>query len=350
MKLLVTGGAGFIGSAVVRQAVGAGVSVVNVDALTYAANLESVKSVSVSDLYHFEHVDIRDRGALDGVFLRHCPDAVMHLAAESHVDRSIDGPDDFVSTNLLGTFNLLEAACLHWRNVGQPGHFRFHHVSTDEVFGSLPSDPHVKFTEVTPYDPRSPYSASKAGSDHLVQAWFHTYGLPVVMTNCSNNYGPYHFPEKLIPVVIINALHGRSIPVYGDGQNVRDWLFVEDHARALLAVLREGEVGEGYNIGGDSEVTNINLVRMICDILDDRLPRVSGTYSDLIEFVADRPGHDRRYAIDASKIRQDLGWEPSVTLSQGLERTVDWYIENKDWWSPLLDRDGVGARLGMAGQ
>ena len=348
MKLLVTGGAGFIGSAVVRHAVGAGVSVVNVDGLTYAANLESVKSVGGSDLYHFEHVDIRDRAALDGVFSRHRPDAVMHLAAESHVDRSIDGPADFVSTNLLGTFNLLEAARFYWDKVGQPDHFRFHHVSTDEVFGSLPSDPSVKFTEATAYDPRSPYSASKAGSDHLVRAWFHTYGLPVVMTNCSNNYGPYHFPEKLIPVAIINAMHGRRIPVYGDGQNVRDWLFVEDHARALMTVLGEGEVGESYNIGGDSEATNIDLVRIICDILDDRRPMAGGSYADLIEFVADRPGHDRRYAIDASKIRKDLGWEPSVTLRQGIERTVDWYIENEDWWRPLLDRDGVGARLGMA--
>ena len=348
MKLLVTGGAGFIGSAVVRQAVGDGVSVVNVDALTYAANLESVKSVSASELYHFELVDIRDRAALDGVFSRHHPDAVMHLAAESHVDRSIDGPADFVSTNLVGTFNLLEAARCYWDKVGQPGHFRFHHVSTDEVFGSLPSDPSVKFTECTPYDPRSPYSASKAGSDHLVKAWRHTYGLPVVMTNCSNNYGPYHFPEKLVPVVIINALHGRNIPVYGDGQNVRDWLFVEDHARALLTVLRKGEVGDSYNIGGDSQVSNIDLVRIICDILDDRRSRAGGNYSALIEFVADRPGHDRRYAIDASKIRHELGWEPSVTLRQGLEMTVDWYLENEDWWRPLLGRDGVGRRLGAA--
>lgn len=350
MKLLVTGGAGFIGSAVVRQAIKAGVSVVNVDALTYASNLSSVKSVSGSDLYRFEHVDIRDRAALDEVFSRHSPDCVMHLAAESHVDRSIDGPADFVSTNLLGTFNLLEAARCYWGASGQPSSFRFHHVSTDEVFGSLPSNPRIKFTECTPYDPRSPYSASKAGSDHLVRAWHHTYGLPVVTTNCSNNYGPYHFPEKLIPVVIINALHGRKIPVYGDGRNVRDWLFVEDHARALLMVLSDGEVGESYNIGGDGEVSNINLVRMICDVLDKRRARVSGNYSDFIELVTDRPGHDRRYAIDAKKIRKDLGWEPSMTLRQGLEMTVDWYIDNEDWWRPLLERDGVGSRLGMARQ
>jgi dTDP-glucose 4,6-dehydratase len=349
MKLLVTGGAGFIGSAVLRQAVELGLSVVNVDALTYAANLESVASVNESNLYAFERVDIRDRAALDAVFSRHSPDAVMHLAAESHVDRSIDGPADFISTNVMGTFTLLEAARSYWRAHNQFGEFRFHHVSTDEVFGSLPSDTSVKFTEATPYDPRSPYSASKAGSDHLVRAWHHTYGLPVVMTNCSNNYGPYHFPEKLIPVVIINALHGRRIPVYGDGKNVRDWLYVEDHARALLTVLREGAVGEGYNIGGDSEATNIDIVRTICEVLDDRRPRAGGPYTDLIEFVTDRPGHDRRYAIDATKVRRELGWRPSVTMRQGLEATVDWYLRNEDWWRPLLGRDGVGRRLGSAG-
>jgi len=348
MKLLVTGGAGFIGSAVVRQAVELGLSVVNVDALTYAANLESVALVSESELYSFEQVDIRDRAALDAVFSRHSPDAVMHLAAESHVDRSIDGPADFISTNVLGTFTLLEAARSYWDAQNQFAHFRFHHVSTDEVFGSLPSDPSVKFTEATPYDPRSPYSASKAGSDHLVRAWHHTYGLPVVMTNCSNNYGPYHFPEKLIPVVIINALHGRRIPVYGDGKNVRDWLYVEDHARALLTVLREGAVGEGYNIGGDNEATNIQIVRTICEVLDDRRPRAGGPHSDLIEFVTDRPGHDRRYAIDATKVRRELGWRPSVTLRQGLEATVDWYLSNEDWWRQLMGRDGVGRRLGAA--
>ena len=349
MKLLVTGGAGFIGSAVVRQAVKLGLSVINVDALTYAANLESVALVSESELYSFEHVDIRDRAALDAVFSSHSPDAVMHLAAESHVDRSIDGPADFISTNVMGTFTLLEAVRSYWDAHNQFSQFRFHHVSTDEVFGSLPSDPSVKFTEVTAYDPRSPYSASKAGSDHLVRAWRHTYGLPVLMTNCSNNYGPYHFPEKLIPVAIINALYGRRIPVYGDGKNVRDWLYVEDHARALLTVLRDGAVGESYNIGGDSEATNINIVRAICEILDDRRPRAGGPHSDLIEFVTDRPGHDRRYAIDATKVRRELGWRPSVTLRQGLEATVDWYLSNEDWWRPLLRRDGVGRRLGAAG-
>ena len=348
MKLIVTGGAGFIGSAVVRQAVKLGISVVNVDALTYAANLQSVAPVSESELYAFEQVDIRDRAALDAVFSRHSPDAVMHLAAESHVDRSIDGPADFISTNVLGTFTLLEAARSYWDARNQFAHFRFHHVSTDEVFGSLPSDPSVKFTEATPYDPRSPYSASKAGSDHLVRAWHHTYGLPVVMTNCSNNYGPYHFPEKLIPVAIINALHGRSIPVYGDGKNVRDWLYVEDHARALLTVLREGTVGEGYSIGGDNEATNIQIVRTICEVLDDRRPRAGGPHSDLIEFVTDRPGHDRRYAIDATKVRRELGWRPSVTLRQGIEATVDWYLSHEDWWRPLMVRDGVGRRLGAA--
>lgn len=346
MKLLITGGAGFIGSAVVRQAVELGLSVVNVDALTYAANLESVASIRENELYAFEKVDIRELAALDAVFSRHRPDVVMHLAAESHVDRSIDEPADFISTNVLGTFTLLEAARRFWGAHNNFDHFRFHHVSTDEVYGSLPGDPNVKFTESTAYDPRSPYSASKAGSDHLVRAWHHTYGLPVVMTNCSNNYGPYHFPEKLIPVAIINALHGRIIPVYGDGKNVRDWLYVEDHARALLTVLKEGTVGESYNIGGDSEATNIDIVRTICDILDDRRPRDDGPHFDLVEFVTDRPGHDRRYSIDATKVRRELGWTPSVNLRQGLEATVDWYLSNEDWWRPLMHLDGVGRRLG----
>ena len=343
MKLLVTGGAGFIGSAVVRQAVAAGHEVVNVDALTYAACLDNVANVSDAPGYAFAQVDIRDRAALDRVFADHAPDAVMHLAAESHVDRSIDGPGTFVETNVMGTFHLLEAARAFWAARGRPDAFRFHHVSTDEVFGSLGAD--GQFTETTPYDPRSPYSASKAASDHLVRAWHETYGLPVVMTNCSNNYGPFHFPEKLVPVVILNALAGRPIPVYGAGENVRDWLFVEDHADALLTVLRDGKVGRSYNIGGENEVRNIDLVRMICGLLDMRRPR-NAPHADLIEFVTDRPGHDARYAIDPSRMRDELGWRPSVTLEQGLERTVDWYLDNEGWWRTLQQRHGVGERLG----
>lgn len=348
MKLLVTGGCGFIGSAVVRQAVSRGISVVNVDALTYAANLENVASVCASPLYNFEKVDIRDRNALDGVFSTYSPDAVMHLAAESHVDRSIDGPNEFVSTNVLGTLTLLEAARSYWIHRDRFRSFRFHHVSTDEVFGSLPEDPNVKFSEITPYDPRSPYSASKAASDHLVRAWHHTYGLPIILTNCSNNYGPYHLPEKLIPLTIINAYLGRAIPVYGDGLNVRDWLYVDDHARALLSVIEHGLVGESYNIGGDSEASNIEIVEIICQILDARCPKHSGSRVGLIEFVTDRPGHDRRYAIDARKIQKDLKWFPSVKLRHGLELTVDWYLQNEHWWRPLMDRDSIGERLGTA--
>jgi dTDP-glucose 4,6-dehydratase len=344
MKILVTGGAGFIGSAVVRQAVARGHAVVNLDALTYAACLENVAPVADSALYAFEQADIRDRSALDAVFARHRPDAIMHLAAESHVDRSIDGPGDFVSTNVNGTFNLLEAARAHWLAQGRPPGFRFHHISTDEVFGSLGAE--GRFTEETPYDPRSPYSASKAASDHLVRAWFHTYGLPVVLSNCSNNYGPYHFPEKLIPVIILNALAGRELPVYGDGSNVRDWLYVEDHAEALLQILTSGEVGRSYNVGGGNERTNLELVRSICAILDRKRPRAAGPHADLITFVADRPGHDARYAIDPARIGRELGWQPSVTLDEGLERTVDWYLANEAWWRPLLARKGVGQRLG----
>ena len=343
MRILVTGGAGFIGSAVVRTAVRAGHHVVNLDALTYAANLANVAPVSNSDRYAFERADIRDRAALDRIFALHRPDAVMHLAAESHVDRSIDGPGDFIATNLTGTFNLLEAARGYWTAEGRPEAFRFHHISTDEVYGSL--GPEGLFTEDTPYAPNSPYSASKAGSDHLVRAWHETYGLPTVMTNCSNNYGPYHFPEKLIPVVILNALHGRPIPVYGQGLNVRDWLYVEDHAEALLAVVAKGRVGRSYNIGGNAEARNIDLVRKLCGILDRRRPEAA-PHDRLIAFVADRPGHDLRYAIDASRIRDELGWRPSVTLDEGLERTVDWYLANEDWWRPLLARQGVGERLG----
>ncbi|KAF0116847.1 MAG: dTDP-glucose 4 6-dehydratase [Rhodobacteraceae bacterium] len=345
MKLLVTGGAGFIGSAVVRLAVTRGHEVVNLDAMTYAANEANVASVSGSNLYSFEKADIRDRAALDRIFATHNPDAVMHLAAESHVDRSIDGPADFIETNITGTFNLLEAARTHWTRAGKPETFRFHHISTDEVFGSL--GPDGQFTEHTPYDPRSPYSASKAASDHLVRAWHETYGLPVVLTNCSNNYGPYHFPEKLIPVTILNALHGRPIPVYGNGENIRDWLYVEDHADALLLVLEKGTRGRSYNIGGENERRNIDLVRTICALLDEMAPKAT-PYGDQITFVTDRPGHDARYAIDPSRIRDELGWRPSVTVEEGLRRTVRWYLDNEAWWRPLLNRQGVGERLGKA--
>ena len=346
MKILVTGGAGFIGSAVVRLAITRGHSIVNVDALTYAACLDNVASVSKSPEYFFEHADIRDRNALDTIFKKHQPDAVMHLAAESHVDRSIDGPADFIETNVNGTFNMLEAARAYWQAHGKPETFRFHHISTDEVFGSLPSDPSVQFTEETPYDPRSPYSASKASSDHLVRAWHETYGLPVVLTNCSNNYGPYHFPEKLIPVIILNAIAGKPLPIYGNGSNIRDWLYVEDHADALLLVLEMGAIGRSYNIGGENELTNLELVHTICKILNRLIPRSKGSYAELITFVKDRPGHDQRYAIDPSRIKNELGWQPSFTVEQGLEKTVQWYLDNKHWWKPLQNRSGVGKRLG----
>ncbi len=346
MKILVTGGAGFIGSAVVRLAIARDHSIVNVDALTYAACLENVASVSKSSKYFFEHADIRDRNALDTILAKHRPDAVMHLAAESHVDRSIDGPAEFIETNVNGTFNMLEAARSYWQAHGTPETFRFHHISTDEVFGSLPSDPSVQFTEETPYDPRSPYSASKASSDHLVRAWHETYGLPVVLTNCSNNYGPYHFPEKLIPVIILNALSGKPLPIYGNGSNIRDWLYVEDHADALLLVLEKGTIGRSYNIGGENERTNLELVQTLCRILDRLKPKNTGIYADLISFVQDRPGHDARYAIDPSRIRNELGWRPSVTVEEGLEKTMQWYLDNEDWWKPLQNRRGVGARLG----
>ena len=340
MKLLVTGGAGFIGSAVVRLAVARGHQVVNLDALTYAACLDNVESVAGSNLYSFEHADIRDRDALDAIFARHRPDALMHLAAESHVDRSIDGPADFVQTNITGTFNLLEAA----RAYDRPDGFRFHHISTDEVFGSLGAT--GQFTEASSYDPRSPYSASKAASDHLVRAWGETYGLPVLLTNCSNNYGPFHFPEKLIPVAILNALAGKPIPVYGQGLNIRDWLYVEDHADALLTVLERGVVGRSYNIGGENEVRNIDLVHKICALLDEMRPG-GAPHARLITFVTDRPGHDARYAIDPTRIHQELGWRPSVTLDEGLRRTVRWYLDNQAWWQPLQARHGVGQRLGV---
>ncbi len=342
MKILVTGGAGFIGSAVVRLAIARGHSVVNVDALTYAACLDNVASVADADEYTFEHADIGDRSAMDRILAEHRPDAIMNLAAESHVDRSIDGPAAFIETNIAGTFVLLEASRTY-REEHKVAQFRFHHVSTDEVYGSL--GPDGFFTEETRYDPRSPYSASKAASDHLVRAWGETFGLPVLITNCSNNYGPFHFPEKLIPVVILNALAGREIPVYGTGQNVRDWLYVEDHADALLTVLAQGEIGRTYNVGGENEVANIDLVKKICGLLDKYRPD-GAPHARLISFVQDRPGHDQRYAIDPTRIREELGWCPSVTLDEGLDRTVRWYLDNEPWWRALSDREGVGRRLG----
>jgi dTDP-glucose 4,6-dehydratase len=342
MKLLVTGGAGFIGSAVVRAAVAEGHAVVNVDALTYAASLSNVASVADNPIYAFEKADIRDRAALDRIFAEHRPDAVMHLAAESHVDRSIDGPADFIDTNIVGTYTLLEAARAYG---GARSSFRFHHVSTDEVYGTLGDT--GAFTETTPYAPNSPYSASKAASDHLVRAWGETYGLQVVISNCSNNYGPYHFPEKLIPVVILNALAGREIPVYGRGENVRDWLYVEDHATGLLAVVARGTVGESYNIGGNAEARNIDVVRTICALMDEMHP-AGAPHADLIRFVTDRPGHDYRYAIDASKIRAELGWAPTVTLEEGLRRTVRWYLDNPEWWQEIQARGHRIERLGLA--
>ena len=347
MRILVTGGAGFIGSAAVRLAVARGHHVVNVDALTYAACLDNAAEAEGPRLA-FERADIRDRAAMDRILAAHRPDAVLHLAAESHVDRSIDGPGAFVDTNVMGTYTLLEAARAHWEREGRPDAFRFHHVSTDEVFGSLgPSD--APFTEATPYDPRSPYSASKAASDHLVRAWRETYGLPTLVTNCSNNYGPFHFPEKLVPVVILRALAGEPIPVYGAGENVRDWLYVEDHADALLTVLGRAAPGSTYCVGGENEARNIDLVRLICAALDERRPE-GAPHDRLIAFVEDRPGHDLRYAIDPGAIRADLGWRPSVTLAEGIGRTVDWYLANEPWWRALQGRAGVGRRLGRAAE
>lgn len=344
MRLLVTGGCGFIGSAVVRLAVARGHHVTNLDALTYAGRPENVATVEGSPLYRFVHADIRDRATLDRIMAEARPDAVMHLAAESHVDRSIDGPGDFIETNVTGTFNMLEAARGYWQRADRPERFRFHHISTDEVYGSLGAEGY--FTEDTPYDPRSPYSASKAASDHLVRAWHHTYGLPVVLSNCSNNYGPYHFPEKLIPKTILSALHGRAIPVYGRGENVRDWLYVEDHAEALLLVVDRGVPGRSYNIGGHNERRNVDIVHAICALMDEMVPRAAGSYRDLVEFVADRPGHDARYAIDPARITRELGWRPSVTVEDGLRRTVRWYLDNPDWWQPLMAVEGVGSRVG----
>ena len=330
-SLLVTGGAGFIGSAVVRYLIEeTEATVVTVDTLTYAGHRENLAPVTDHPRHQFEQEDITDAPSMHRLFKEYTPDGVLHLAAESHVDRSIDGPATFVQTNVVGTQVLLEAARTYWEEQGQPEGFRFLHVSTDEVYGELGET--GTFTEETPYDPSSPYSASKAGADHLVRAWHRTYDLPVLLTNCSNNYGPYQHPEKLIPVVILNALDGEPLPVYGTGENVRDWLYVEDHVRALVRVLREGTIGETYNVGGDCEQQNIAVVRQICDILDARRPEaVEGSHRDLITFVEDRPGHDWRYAIDASKIKADLGWTPQVDFEEGLRRTVNWYVEHRDW-------------------
>jgi dTDP-glucose 4,6-dehydratase len=346
MKLMVTGGAGFIGSAVVRTAIAEGRDIVNVDKLTYAANLDSLSSVAGDPSYQFERNDICDSAAMRDLFARHQPDAIMHLAAESHVDRSIDGPSEFIQTNIVGTYQLLDVALEYFKSLSgeKKDGFRFHHVSTDEVFGSLGMDDPA-FTDKTPYAPRSPYSASKAASDHLALSWLHTYGLPVVLSNCSNNYGPYQFPEKLIPLMIISAMDKRPLPVYGKGDNVRDWLHVNDHASALLNVLDKGQLGNSYLVGGDAERSNIDVVKTICALLDDSIG--GGPHEDLITFVADRPGHDHRYAIDASKIRDELGWRPSVGFEDGLSQTVGWYLSNKDWWMPLMKERYDGARLGL---
>jgi dTDP-glucose 4,6-dehydratase len=349
MKILVTGGAGFIGSAVCRQlAANPQNQVLNVDKLTYAGNLASLRQIENHPNYSFVEADICDDTTILDLLRTEKIEAIMHLAAESHVDRSIDGPAAFIETNIVGTFRMLNAALTYWRDLPEPAksNFRFHHISTDEVFGDLPFDSGI-FTEETPYAPSSPYSASKAASDHLVRAWHETYGLPVVLSNCSNNYGPFHFPEKLIPLVILNALDEKPLPVYGAGANVRDWLFVEDHARALELVVTKGKPGESYNIGGRAERTNLSVVETICDILDNKRPRKGGgRYRDLITFVTDRPGHDRRYAIDASKIERDLGWKPAETFDSGLERTVQWYLDNKWWWEPIRGGTYAGERLG----
>ena len=391
MKILVTGGAGFIGSAVVRHIINnTQDSVVNLDKLTYAGNLESLTSVSNNERYVFEQVDICNRAKLDHIFKQHQPDAVMHLAAESHVDRSIDGPAEFIQTNIVGTYTLLEAARAYWNKLDSPRQaaFRFHHISTDEVYGDLPHPSDVKseaksvkgksysssnsspltlnslplFTETTPYAPSSPYSASKASSDHLVRAWLRTYGFPTLITNCSNNYGPYHFPEKLIPLVILNALDGKPLPIYGKGDQIRDWLYVEDHARALYKVITKGEIGETYNIGGHNEKSNLEVVQTICTILDELKPRQRNAeaemsneqspsliphYSSLITYVTDRPGHDRRYAIDAKKIEQELGWTPKETFESGIRKTVQWYLDHQSWCKNVQDGSYQRQRMGV---
>lgn len=353
MKILVTGGAGFIGSALIRYLITeTQTTVLNLDKLTYAGNLDSLAEIDDSERYSFVHGDIVDRALLTKVFDEFQPDAVMHLAAESHVDRSIDGAGIFVETNVVGTFTLLEAARFYWDSLPEPrkSHFRFHHISTDEVYGDLGVGDDL-FMETTPYDPSSPYSASKAASDHFVRAWSRTYGLPVVVTNCSNNYGPYHFPEKLIPLIILNALEGKQLPVYGKGDQIRDWLYVEDHARALFCAVTKGQVGRTYNIGGHNEKTNLEVVTSICELLEELVPQKPAglaAYSDLVTFVADRPGHDKRYAIDASRIQEELGWSPEETFQTGLRKTVEWFIHNKAWWEKIRQGKYQGERLGAA--
>lgn len=349
MRLLVTGGSGFIGSAVVRSAIRGGASVVNVDKMTYAATVGATAEVSGSDRYVHEKADIVDIAAMTDILARHRPDRVMHLAAESHVDRSIDHPSEFVTTNVVGTSSLLGACTAYYEGLKgrQRDEFRFHHVSTDEVFGSLGSE--GRFGPDSPYDPRSPYSASKAAADHLVRAWHHTYGLPAVLSNCSNNYGPYQFPEKLIPLMVIRGLHGLSLPVYGAGENVRDWLFVENHAAALLQIVERGDIGDTYLIGGDAERRNIDVIKQICSILDDLKPTAGGArHEELVTFVSDRPGHDYRYAIDASDTTRRLGWYPATTFEDGLAATVEWYIKNQPWWEPLLEAGHGIERVGLA--
>nr|WP_299241756.1 dTDP-glucose 4,6-dehydratase [uncultured Halomonas sp.] len=349
---IVTGGAGFIGSAVVRELIAnTGHRVVNVDKLTYAGNLESLADVADHERYHFVQADICDALAMQAVFNTHEPDVIMHLAAESHVDRSIDGPAEFIQTNVVGTSVLLEVARAYWKSLQQSApdkaqRFRFHHISTDEVYGDL-EGPEGLFTETTPYAPSSPYSASKASSDHLVRAWQRTFGLPTLVSNCSNNYGPYHFPEKLIPLVILNGLAGKPLPVYGDGQQIRDWLYVEDHARALIRIATAGQVGETYNIGGHNEKANLEVVEAICDLLQELVPQDGKHYRDQITFVTDRPGHDMRYAIDAGKIERELGWTPEETFETGLRKTVQWYLANTDWWQRVQNGSYQGQRLGV---
>jgi dTDP-glucose 4,6-dehydratase len=346
-KVIVTGGAGFIGSALIRYLVGNQFAeVVNLDKLTYAGNLESLQSIEKSPLYHFEQADICDPIAVKRLFDDFQPDTIMHLAAESHVDRSIDDPLCFVKTNVLGTANLLQCALEYWRSLpdDRKAAFRFQHISTDEVYGSLGAEGFFK--ETTPYDPKSPYSASKASSDHLVRAWGHTFNLPVLISNCSNNYGPFHFPEKLIPLVILNALDGKQLPIYGKGENVRDWLYVEDHAKALWLINEKGIPGETYNIGGHNERTNLEVVKTICAILDDLRPKAQGKYSDQIVFVTDRPGHDLRYAIDSDKLQKELGWKPEENFDTGIRKTVQWYLDNAWWWKPIREKKYAGQRLG----